>query len=454
MDRWVWRRSHGHPDGPRNLLTMEIRRSNFIGRLILKHDSRLEVRAHEGYHNACMRGSLIRILTCVSIMVCAVPGIRAEVKLPPGVKLPPQPREWMAPRTDLTPPPPNAPWTEKWLQGRSLPMPVAGHSVVCDGRNIVLIGGITGREALGLRDVWVSRPGRDGELVPWKRMRPIPTPVAFGAAVLASGRIYLIGGSSREAIQHLYSSVYSAPLKRNGKVGRWREERAIPEPLRYHAAAVCSDRIYVLGGFNGSEYRDALRYADINSDGSLGEWKTASAVYRHPVGRTFMACVGDSLLVMGGLWTDSQGEHITSLVKRGTPGPDGDVEKWVDEDSIKIASRPLRFSLAEHAGVQGRNFLYIVAGRDPDSLGLATAQASWVNPRSGKITRWQFGPSIPLYGRKGAPRNVRLYSSQAAIAEGNLYVLGGFQYVREMTSDVWRMPLAEYRPPSWLQSAK
>lgn len=397
---------------------------------------------------------MIRYCAATALIVCLISASHAEVKLPPGVKLPPQPREWMAPRTDLTPPPAQARWTKEWVPGRPLPKPVAGHSVVSDGRNIVLIGGVTGREALGLRDVWSSRPGRDGELEPWKRLRPVPVPFAFGAAVLASGRIYLIGGSSREAIQHLYNQVYSAPLKRNGKIGRWREERALPEALRYHAAAACSGRLYVLGGFNGSEYRDVLRFARIDSNGTLGEWQTASAVYPHPVGRTFMACVGDSLLVTGGLWTDSQGEHITSLVKRGKPGPDGNVTAWADEDGIKIASRPLRFSLAEHAGAQDGNFIYVAAGRDPDSLGLATVQASWVDPRKNKITRWQFGPSLPLFNRKGAPRAARLYNSTAAVAGNNLFVLGGFEYVREMTADVWRMPLAEYRPPSWLPSAK
>ncbi len=401
-----------------------------------------------------MERSLIRAFAAALALTCSISAAQDEVKLPPGVKLPPQPREWMAPRTDLTPPPAGPRWTEKWHQCRSLPKPVAGHSVVCDGRNIILMGGITGREALGLRDVWGTRPGNGGNLDAWKNLRPLPLPVAFGAAVLASGRIYLLGGSSREAVQHLYSSVYSAPLKRNGKIGRWREERAMPEPLRYHSAAFCSGRIYVLGGFNGSEYRDVLRYADVASNGTLGEWKTASAVYQHPVGKTYMECVGKSLVVMGGLWTDSQGEHVTSLVKTGTPGPDGDVKEWLDEAGIRMASRPLRFSLAEHAGARDANFLYVVAGRNPDSLGLATVQASWIDPRSDKITRWQFGPSIPLFGQKGGPRDVRLYQSAAAVAENNLYVLGGFQYVREMTSDVWRMPLAEYRPPSWLPPAK
>ncbi|MEK7766334.1 MAG: hypothetical protein AAB368_08860, partial [bacterium] len=243
-------------------------------------------------------------------------------------------------------------------------------------------------------------------------------------------------------------------VKPGGGLTDWREERALPDKLQHHAATVLGDVLYVVGGFNGSEYTDLVRYAAVNTDGSLGSWKEATGRYAHRVGRTSLQAVGGALFVTGGLWSDSQGEHITSLVRKGVPGPDGDVKTWEDMGGLKIASRSLRFSLAEEAGASDGEFVYAFGGRDPDALGVPTVQASWFNPRKGVLTRWQNGPDLPLYGVKGAPQSARVYNSAAVVTADHAYVLGGYLYVRELTPEVWVMRLAPYREPSWLKSRK
>ncbi len=395
-----------------------------------------------------MRAWLVLSLLLSSV-ACA-----GDVKLPPGTKLPPQPREWIAPAVDLTPPSAPARWTGGWTRGRPLPVPLAGHKVLAVGDRLYVIGGATGRDALGMRDTWSAAVGKDGSLGAWKRLVPLPSPAAFGAAVFARGRIYWLGGSSREGMQLLYDKVWSAGVKPGGGLTDWREERALPDKLQHHAATVLGDVLYVVGGFNGSEYTDLVRYAAVNTDGSLGSWKEATGRYAHRVGRTSLQAVGGALFVTGGLWSDSQGEHITSLVRKGVPGPDGDVKTWEDMGGLKIASRSLRFSLAEEAGASDGEFVYAFGGRDPDALGVPTVQASWFNPRKGVLTRWQNGPDLPLYGVKGAPQSARVYNSAAVVTADHAYVLGGYLYVRELTPEVWVMRLAPYREPSWLKSRK
>jgi hypothetical protein len=220
------------------------------------------------------------------------------------------------------------------------------------------------------------------------------------------------------------------------------------------AAATIGGYLYVLGGFDGSEYHSNMSYAKFNADGSLQEWKDIRAMYPHKVGRTYMAPAGNDLVVVGGYWSDSQGQHTTALIMRGKRDADGNVKEWVSEGGLKIASRSLRFSLAESAGVSDANFMYLAGGSDPDSMGVATAQAAWINPVSGALTRWQFGPNLPLWGAKGSPQTARLYQSTAVIAANHLVVLGGFLFVRECTDFVWVQLLRDYREPDWVKGAK
>ena len=152
---------------------------------------------------------IVRLIGMALLVIPAVGPAADEqtLKLPPGVKLPPQPRAWLAPSVDMTPPPAGARWGTTWERGRALPLPLAGHNAIGSGRFLYVLGGVSGREELGQRNVWMSKISRDGALGRWKKTTPFPNPVAFAEAVLAGGRIYLIGGSSRVGMLNIYTQV-------------------------------------------------------------------------------------------------------------------------------------------------------------------------------------------------------------------------------------------------------
>ena len=381
-------------------------------------------------------------------------GSAEEVKLPPGVKMPPPPRVWRAPPANLTPPPAEAGWAAEWTPARPLPLPLAGHAAVVSGRHIYVVGGVTGREHLGQRDVWRTKVSKRGALGKWKKTKPLAVPMGFTSVVLAGGRIYVIGGSGRIGMQHIYDKVYSAQVKKRGGVSAWREETSLPDRLVYPGATACGGFLYVLGGFNGQEYRQVLNYARIGEDGSLGEWKTADALYPHPIGRTYLTSVGVDLLVVGGLWYDSQGEHVSSLVLRGRREPDGNVTAWDGQDTPKVAAGPLRYSLADHAGVTGEKFVYVMGGSGPDSPGVPTTQANWVSPVRGWLTDWQFGPKLRRFRELGGPQDARLFHTAAALVGRHLFVLGGYYFVRQPTDETQKMELREYAEPAWLKARR
>ena len=298
----------------------------------------------------------------------------------------------------------------------------------------------------------IAKTGADssGRLGKWRKAESFPKPVSFMDVVTKGDRVYVIGGSSRGGMTHIYPEVFSAQMGKGGRLGKWREERQLPVGLIYHSAAVLRGYVYVLGGFDGQVYRDRTLFAKINGDGSLSEWKETTARYRHPVGKTCLVPVRDGIVAISGMWSDPQGEHVSSIVKRGTPDEDGDIKEWEDEGTLKMAARPLRFGLAEHVSAVDANFIYVVGGRDPDSLGLATTQASWIDPK-GRLTAWQWGPELPLFDVKGRPTSARVYRTAAVVLGDYFYVLGGFMYVREPSSDVWVQKLKSYEEPNWVK---
>jgi N-acetylneuraminic acid mutarotase len=361
----------------------------------------------------------------------------------------PQPREWVAPAVDMNPPP-GPRWTAEWKKGRPLPVPLAGLRAVSAGKRIYVLGGITGKDALGVREVLVTTVEKGGKLSPWRKLVPLPAPAALGSAVMAQGRIYYLGGSSRDGMQNIYNTAWSAKVRKDGTLESWRNEAELPTRLMNHAAAERNGTLYVLGGFNGQDYTASVFYASIGADGRLSEWRTSSTKYPHRVGREGLVPVGGSLLALGGVWSDSQGVHSSSLVMRAAFSPDGDVTGWEDE-GVKVYSYPLRFSLGEQATALDANYVYMFGGSNSDGSGIPTTQAAWINPRTGKLTGWQAGPDLPIWQKSGQVLKARAYNSAAAVANDTAVVMGGYLFVREVVDTVWVMPLSSYADPAWLK---
>ncbi len=93
-----------------------------------------------------------------------------------------------------------------------------------------------------------------------------------GSAVY-NGYLYLIGGIGIG----LSGDVSYAPINSNGTVGTWSSTTALSTNRSYMAAVPYNGKMYVYGGYtSGTSALNSVLYADINSDGTLGTWTTAS----------------------------------------------------------------------------------------------------------------------------------------------------------------------------------
>ena len=112
-----------------------------------------------------------------------------------------------------------------------------------------------------------------GALGAWTTATSLPEALGYSQAVVTSNRVYLLGVSGSNQT----STVYTAPIN-EGWYSRSLDYR-LPVYLEFKVgsqAIVTSNRVYLLGGINGSV--STVYTAPINEDGTLGAWTTATSL--------------------------------------------------------------------------------------------------------------------------------------------------------------------------------
>jgi hypothetical protein len=238
-----------------------------------------------------------------------------------------------------------------WTAGPDLPESTFSHATVAHGRTLYLVGGQHFRPGLGIgasNVVYYSRLNADGTPGPWAQTTPLPKAAFFLNAALWNGRLYVTGGWNGEG---LLPDVYSAPANADGTLGAWRAESPLPEGVYTHAAAA-EGTLYVLGGVvnGGSDVRSDVYHASIGADGVLGPWSATSPL-PVPLANLGSAIAGGRLYVTGG-WT---GTEASTATYSAPILPDKSLGEW----SAYAHFAPGRH---RHATAQGGGRLYVSGG--------------------------------------------------------------------------------------------
>jgi hypothetical protein len=123
-------------------------------------------------------------------------------------------------------------------------------------------------------DIYSSDINSDGSLNGWDVVGHLPQPLAGFGFIKYGNKIYSIGGftSTFSAV----ASVRSADINPDGTVGEWIDEPALPEAVGDSSVAVSGRTIFVLGGFRDRDFRQNLYYATIGQDGHIANWSTSA----------------------------------------------------------------------------------------------------------------------------------------------------------------------------------
>jgi N-acetylneuraminic acid mutarotase len=192
------------------------------------------------------------------------------------------------------------PVTDTWETKTPMPTPRADlRASVADGK-IYLIGG---KERWGDDPLYheldvneVYDPISDS----WTTASPMPVPVFGYASAVVSGKIYVFGGARQLRTGFNDLTCVGSTQVYDVKNNTWTTKASLPAPLSFAVAddtcgLTAPQRIYVVGGFDQSDYSDAVHVYDVDRD----RWGSGAAM---PTSRGYlaMAVVDDVLYAIGG----------------------------------------------------------------------------------------------------------------------------------------------------------
>ncbi len=193
------------------------------------------------------------------------------------------------------------PNTNAWQSLPSMPTPRWGATAsVLEDRIYVIGGRKSADELVNTVEMFDARSGT------WAARTPLPRHVAnaaSGAAVSASigGTMYVMGGQTNDVGGGLFTRISSEDSMwiYNPAGNSWIAGRPLPAARNGPAAAALAGRIYVFGGFIGTNLmRSAARHYDVYEVGS-GIWQDTQIM---PKGRAESSAVAlnGSIFVIGG----------------------------------------------------------------------------------------------------------------------------------------------------------
>ncbi len=214
--------------------------------------------------------------------------------------------------------------------------------------------------------------------------------------------VYVVGGYNDVTYA---SSVYRATLQ-SGGISNWTVENSIPVGLRDHTVVTGTNTIYVLGGQDGANIYDEIYYADINTDGSLGTWQTASVTLPTELwGHTAVYCNG-YIYVAGGSSSATATSALNTVY----------YAKVLADNTLSSfgTTAVLPQTRNGHSMVTFGNEIYIVAGfanGGPKSNTVYQATSG----NNGTLGAWSSGTALP----------VTISNHSSVIMNGLITVLAG-----------------------------
>jgi N-acetylneuraminic acid mutarotase len=239
-----------------------------------------------------------------------------------------------------------------------------------------------------------------GRLGAWTSTTSLPEGRFRHASVAYNGFLYVLGGYNGS---FYLNAVTYAPIHPDGTLGAFSATTFFGTGRNAHTANVYNGYLYVLGGHNGS-YLNSVEYAKINPDGTVGAWSTANSFTTPRYGHASVAYDG-YLYVLGG----TSGSLLSDVQYAPFRG-DGSLGAWTETSAFSGGAR------WGHTAVAYNGYLHVIGGQGPSSAYLSDVQFAPINP-DGSISAnsWTATSSFATGRNEHA----------SVVLGGYLYVIGG-----------------------------
>jgi N-acetylneuraminic acid mutarotase len=247
--------------------------------------------------------------------------------------------------------------------------------------------------------------GGTGTAGSWTTNSPALTAAVYNSTSdVYNGYLYELGGYNGSGV----TTTYYAPINSNGSIGTITATTVLPAVLYHATSAVYNGYIYILGGTNGTSNQSTTYYAPLNTNGTIGTWTSTTAL---PVAISY-----SSSAVYNGYIYELGGSSSTTIATTyyAPLNTNGTIGTWTSTTALPVA-----FYGAVAAINNGR--VYVMGGNN-GSVYLATTYYAPLNT-NGTIGTWTATTVLPQL----------LYGASANIANGYIYVLGGYNGTVQLT---------------------
>ncbi|HVV66672.1 MAG TPA: hypothetical protein VHB72_01200 [Candidatus Saccharimonadales bacterium] len=227
---------------------------------------------------------------------------------------------------------------------------------------------IAGFNGGALNNVYYAPLNADGSVGTWiSSGNTLPDYLESLTSVEHDGYVYVMGGNENGSVN--VNTVYYAKLNGDGSIGSWTSSSStLPVATRRLTSAVYGDYVYVLGGYT-STYSDAVYYAKLNNDGTVGAWSTSTNVLPQGMEQLTAEAYNGFVYAIGG----DNGSGASAAVYYAPINTDGSIGAW------QTASNPLPQGLYTSVSAAYNGYLYEFGG-NAQSGGIATVYYAELTP--------------------------------------------------------------------------
>ncbi len=264
-------------------------------------------------------------------------------------------------------------------------------------------------------DVQYAALDANGVLGSWaSTTAALPAVRTWGQLESAGGSLYYIGGQTSTSTSEQSTVYYATPS--SGNISSWNTAgNVLPAVRTKISATVWNNRIYVTGGLDASHAASATVYVSPqqSSGGNITTaWSTSTSFNVARSGTTAIS-YANNLYIMGGY----DGTNYLNDVQYAKIAADGTVGSW-----SYSASLPGKISQAD--GFAANGYMYLIGGRSADTvcdsntivapISANTTIASGNNPTG--VGDW-YETNVKYTGNR--------YGNSAVYYQGKTYVMGG-----------------------------
>jgi hypothetical protein len=255
-----------------------------------------------------------------------------------------------------------------------------------------------------------------GTLGSWTAGGNLPAVRAWGQLEVAGGTLYYIGGQTSTSTDERPEVYYATP---SGGAVTWASVSTsydLPDGRTQHAATVWNNRIYVAGGIaetGGAVSTTVYVSPDLSAGGTIGSaWTSLTAFDIARSGATLVA-YANNLYLLGGF----DGTNYLNDVQFTQINSDGTVDAWT-------FTSPLPTAIRQADGYAANGYIYLVGGRSSATncssntfvapISANTTIATGNNPTG--VGEW-YETNVRYNGKR--------YGNSVAYSNGKYYITGG-----------------------------